>query len=1401
MVAHLFCERVARPVADTLPPGQRGSLAVTLIELPVVIAIMAILIALLLPGLGPTTAWAGPSAVANGSFEQCDVSGRPVGWQCIGAARIVAGAGRDGGRAVEIRTRHDEPLGSVHSAPFELALPGPYRRLTGSYWSKSVRDQGKCSVSCAVYWLDAEGQRFKRNTRTHINPTDDRGSWDWRRTSFAVRVPRQAAYASVVLGTFKGPCRVWFDTFHIERGGLSHLADAQDLHARQALQRRKRIAHDAVVPGAVVLDCRAPAGLRLPAEQGTPLTRGSLFSTGHARITTESGKAIPAQFRVLERWPDGSIRWVFAVCVPPAHTRRLRLQWDGTPAPEPRTRLRAGGPAGPWTVTTGPLTATFDPAAGRIARLDLDANANGRFEPSERVAGPSNFQTGSAMAMGPPKTIVWEETGPVRAVLRVRGDCGGTEPAPFAYETRYRFYAGLALVRLQHTLIVTGDRPRIVLPRVTWSLDLGASARRILAGDRSGHRLETSAPSARLGVRLVTEGRARFPYRWRAGDSKPVPGEDPDNWLAVRQPRCWLAAALEHFAEMAPKALEMAQSRVQLHLHDPDPANPLRAAVGTARTHHWTLWLGPELPNRSACNALARGVVRFDPDANWFGHTRVFGPVFPVDRTRFPDYERLFAASADQYATEQSMRTTADYGWLQFGDIGTSNLETEWPKAWLLAYVRTGDPKYFRRAMAGTWHYVDVDTNHYALEPEKAKGPVDAPEQPLLGVPVGRVFVHQPGHRLLGQGSASHTWYLGVLDAYRLTGQRRLLEVARRAGDWLVDKQLPEYQYSRELGQPLHVMSELYSLTQDPRHLARAMDIWHWLKRNSHYITRFKASKRHNPFATTIPGDMADIGVAQALRAYAQITELPEARELFLTLERELLNQARYRPGDTHVLAYFRDWLDNRSYRMIDSLVYAYLWSGQRRFLDAAIANQYVAMQSIGPDCTLLYCTSALFAVMREQGMSRPETPVPRRPLVQAKTWHIHKPATKPVCLVLFQRPVWRTRHSFVPACVRIHAPDGKTVVTQRLDKWGVNHTNLTLPASCAPGRYTLKVMMDPTLAWSWNVAQITGPQVSIPVFDLVPGKHTLKVRIGKRGSVLDYWVLTKDHPITHRTSTAGLRQVMAAWQWLQAGPRPSDATVIREAEAGAVSGKVHVKSDANASGGKYIGAGQAFAGSVAYEFRVSKAGRYYWYGRVFFPDYTSNYLEVSVDGATSQVVYLQHERDRTLNTTWSLESDDARTEPAAQADAVNIRPNPLAAAVTFHGAQARLLGPGVKEWTDRAYIVAHLPDPLSGLPSVPFSHSAAKRMPVPLTFTLEEPAVLFVAFGAKPGITFARVPADFTRCPNGAASFVSSGGNPMAIHFKRYAPGKHTFSVPKGSYVIVGFAKAAILTRLGVHD
>lgn len=207
-----------------------------------------------------------------------------------------------------------------------------------------------------------------------------------------------------------------------------------------------------------------------PVTSGVPLPQSlALTSPSQLRILDATGREVPAQFRVLGRWGGGvtdaarPIRWLevhFAADVPARATATYTLDDAGTGSAA--GRLATTETADRITVGTGPARFEIDRVRFDLLRsVWLDTNADGVFAEDERIvaptptAGPFVRQDGIEYRGNgqPPRAVVLEEAGPLRAVVRAEGFHAADGRPLLRYVTRMTFHAGHGHVEVDHTII------------------------------------------------------------------------------------------------------------------------------------------------------------------------------------------------------------------------------------------------------------------------------------------------------------------------------------------------------------------------------------------------------------------------------------------------------------------------------------------------------------------------------------------------------------------------------------------------------------------------------------------------------------------------------------------------------------------------------------------------------------------------------------------------------------------------------------------------------------------------------------------------------------------------------------------------------------------------------------
>ncbi|NUQ65458.1 MAG: hypothetical protein HUU20_23565, partial [Pirellulales bacterium] len=280
-----------------------------------------------------------------------------------------------------------------------------------------------------------------------------------------------------------------------------------------------------------LLDAPAADGQSPLVAGGVPLPKGALKDPGHVRLRHD-GADVPLQTHAVGSWPDKSVKWLLLVfpadggvvhgaageggVLPFDLTRRdgsksgYRLDYSGSVRMgTPKTALSAAQQAGSVSIDTGPLQLELAPGpcwlrSARLQGREMLAEGANSFVDFLRTG--STYPCMTSHAQGTPddgglvaESIQLEESGPLRAVVRLEGMTTAKEPSRVIL--RLEAYAGRSVARLFHTVEFLHKDPRAAfVRRMGINLPLApAEAARVTVGGQDGP--VALPPGARAGLK------------------------------------------------------------------------------------------------------------------------------------------------------------------------------------------------------------------------------------------------------------------------------------------------------------------------------------------------------------------------------------------------------------------------------------------------------------------------------------------------------------------------------------------------------------------------------------------------------------------------------------------------------------------------------------------------------------------------------------------------------------------------------------------------------------------------------------------------------------------------------------------------------------------------------------
>ncbi|KAK7436031.1 hypothetical protein VKT23_019333 [Stygiomarasmius scandens] len=200
---------------------------------------------------------------------------------------------------------------------------------------------------------------------------------------------------------------------------------------------------------------------------GIPWPQGEIDKTTPIAVTAGS-TGIPVQTWPMAYWPDGSLKWTgHALSANGGLSESLSLA-PGVPT-EPENPVSVSQSGSSITVTTGGFEAKINTSGTTlISSLSLNGSAqaqNGVLvlhlqdapdEPELTGSKPSVFEM-----QGRVDNVVVEQSGPVRAVLKITGKYTGSGHDDFLpFITRLYISAGATSIRMVHFFMYDGDQTK-----------------------------------------------------------------------------------------------------------------------------------------------------------------------------------------------------------------------------------------------------------------------------------------------------------------------------------------------------------------------------------------------------------------------------------------------------------------------------------------------------------------------------------------------------------------------------------------------------------------------------------------------------------------------------------------------------------------------------------------------------------------------------------------------------------------------------------------------------------------------------------------------------------------------------------------------------------------------------
>jgi hypothetical protein len=637
----------------------------------------------------------------------------------------------------------------------------------------------------------------------------------------------------------------------------------------------------------IVIQVASPAGpppFGAPVEASVPFAKGIFKNADKLAIFAPGGKIVTAQLQPTMRWPDGSIRWLHVIFEAEAGPGQYRLAAGKIKAPAPLLREEAKQ----ITVDTGKLQLAV-PKSGKA--LFRQFCAAGKETASPLVQNPDLLLTRKdgkvfrATLAGRTRKLIIEETGPVRASLRIEGKCRAEDgEGLFDFILRLQAYRGRPEIILTLTWINTTDKAAEKLRDIRLVLPYRFSPNRLVFGCQTG--VYDGPWMKGWPVNILQEDHNRYTAktlvpapdgRWINLSSGGCNGEHFPGWLYLRRDpeQAGLAIRLANFWQEYPNELTVTDREISVglwpeaaarHLLSKPllPSNPegkpytkveywpimphpylaffdgkskcLDVPKGTAKTQQLLLSVSPAGADSPAFErkywADTLRPVRGFVDPRQVAESRACGLFWPREEKHLPQVERTQQEVFGWYDRHIELRKC--YGKFDYGDYHYIAPAPDYichadPCKW-------GNMKEMPRE--GYWCNNEGDPLRelllYYLRTgnRRAWELVEIVARHLLDVdlchhPVWGLHTHSYGHCYLLTNATTcapdHAWLLGAMEWAGLSGDPLVWEWLKKCGDAMaaLDKKFVQID-TRNTGMHLHMMCQFYEYTGEDKYLEAA---------------------------------------------------------------------------------------------------------------------------------------------------------------------------------------------------------------------------------------------------------------------------------------------------------------------------------------------------------------------------------------------------------------------------------------------------------------------------------------------------------------------------------------------------------------------------------------------------
>ena len=497
-----------------------------------------------------------------------------------------------------------------------------------------------------------------------------------------------------------------------------------------------------------------------PIRIGVPLPRGLLQNASDLKVVEDGSRVLPLQSRTLDRWPDGSLKWVlldFSASVTANSKATLTVFKDSSHSDTPpdRTGLSICQVRDMFTIDTG--SAAFSVSQKGLGPFDSVVIA-GRELIDSSGSGIHLLDRNGRNIPAKVESIAIEEEGPLRSTIKMDGNFLISSRERINFLSRLTFFAGLSTVLLEFQL----HNPRAALhpgglwdlgdphsfhfsdlslamntaapvTELTWLAERNSLPQTGLFSNWSLYQDSSGGENWNCENHLDSKGRiaVSFPgYRVLRKDHVQenilAEGKRAAPWVKLATRSGWFSAAVNQFWQNFPKALRVENGKLSVGIFPAENVFGFELQPGEKKRH--TLYLDFGRPEDETIISRFQYPLDVFADPEWIETSGAISS-FTVHQSDSNGYLSYIGNVVEGPHSFFSKREIIDeFGWRNFGDlyadheavnhkgpgkfISHYNNQYDFIYGAAVHFLRTGDGRWAELMRDCARHTIDIDIYH-----------------------------------------------------------------------------------------------------------------------------------------------------------------------------------------------------------------------------------------------------------------------------------------------------------------------------------------------------------------------------------------------------------------------------------------------------------------------------------------------------------------------------------------------------------------------------------------------------------------------------------------------------------------------------------------------------------------